>query len=176
VEVGIWNDTVTPLHEPLPTEELTTKKAVNRGENFVKFTLMLLAALASTLVAPACAQSPPGYYDARVADPDTQVLAFLRIPFGEQKRTAKPRIGFGVFADCDRISSRNYTAHASACESQTIRSLEMSRDFHGRDWLISFSGDRRWVGFARWIPGLGLVRDTVAGPVFSDPSLPGPGN
>jgi hypothetical protein len=139
----------------------------------VKFVLTLLAAVASLFAAPAQAQSLSGYYDARAAEPDTQVLAFLRIPFGEQKRQATPRLGFGIFADCGRLPTRTLSAHASACDSQTLRSLEMSRDFYGRDWLLSFSGDKRWVGFARWVPGLGFVQESVAGPVLSEPNVSG---
>jgi hypothetical protein len=141
----------------------------------VKFVLSLLAALASLYALPAHAQRLSGDFDAGFAgEPDTQVLAFLRIPFGEQKKRAEPRIGFGIFADCGRLPTRTLSAHASACESQTVRSLEMSRELHGRDWLLSFSGDKRWVGIARWVPGFGFVRDNRAGPVFSGPSLPGP--
>lgn len=131
---------------------------------------------------PALAQVASGHYDAGFAPnldmsaPDVQALAFIRIPFGEQKRAPTPRIGFGVFADCARLSSHLSAARASACDSQTVRSLEISREFYGRDWLISFSGDKRWVGIARWTPGLGFFRVNRSGPVFSAPAPQGPPN
>lgn len=147
----------------------------------MKFVLPLLAALASLLAMPAFAQDPSGHFDAAFAsEPDTQVLAFIRIPFGEQKKPARPRIGFGIFADCDGLAARLSSARASGCDAQTVRSLEASRDLYGRDWLISFSGDRRWVGIARWTPGLGFARDNRSGPILSgpmfQPMLPGPPN
>jgi hypothetical protein len=176
VEVLVADDTVAPLHEPLLTEELTVKRR-QTGEIFVKVFLPLLAVLASVFALPALAQVPSGHYDAGAAlEPDIQALAFLRIPFGDQKKAATPRIGFGVFADCKGLTARLSSAGEAACGSQAVRSLEISRAIYGRDWLISFSGDTRWVGFARWVPGLGFVRDNRSGPVFSGPALHGPPN
>jgi hypothetical protein len=60
-------------------------------------------------------------------------------------------------------------AYQSACESEPIRSLEFSRGLYQRDWLLSFSGESRWVGIARWRPEQGFVIPRAYGPVLSTP-------
>ena len=140
----------------------------------MKLVLTLLAAAAFLYASPALAQGPSGHYDAGFgAEPDTQALAFIRVPIGKSKTRSEPRIGFGLFTDCSRLSTSLSQQHSSACESQTIRSLEVSREFYDRDWLISFSGTKRWVGIGRWYPGLGFVRTRESGPVLSGPAMPG---
>jgi hypothetical protein len=131
----------------------------------------LLAAAAALLLAlPASAQGLSSHYDAGVArEPDTQALAFFRIPFGESKQRATPRLGFGLFTDCSRLSSRLSSAHEAACASEPIRSFEVSRELYERDWLISFSGTRRWVGIARWRPGMGIARSGESGRILQGP-------
>ena len=144
----------------------------------VKFVLMLLAAATFLVASPALAQGPSGHYDAGFgAEPDTQALAFIRIPLGEPaKKRSEPRIGFGLFTDCSRLSANLSSAQRSACEAQPIRSLEVSRDLYDRDWLISFAGTKRWVGIARWYPDGGFARVGEYGPVLGGPSLQGPPN
>jgi hypothetical protein len=141
----------------------------------VKFVPTLLAAAAFLVTSPALAQGPSGHYDAGFAsEPDTQALAFIRIPIGESRAGSEPRIGFGLFTDCTRMAAGLSQSHRSACESQPIRSLEFSRDLYDRDWLFSFSGTKRWVGIARWHPGSGFARVRENGPVLGGPSLQGP--
>ena len=136
----------------------------------MKAAVCTLAALACLFASPALAQGLPSHYDAGVAsEPDTQALAFLRIPFGESKRRAEPRLGFGLFMDCSRMSTRLSTARESACDSEPVRSFEISRELYDRDWLISLSGTRRWAGIARWTPGLGFARADEDGPVLQGP-------
>lgn len=138
----------------------------------MKLLLPLLAALACLTAAPACAQGLSSHYDAAVhAEPDTQALAFIRIPFGEQaKERQQPRIGFGLFTDCKRMSNQFSSAHREACDAEPIRSFEFSRNLYDRDWLLSFSGTKRWVAIARYIPGLGFARDSISGPVLQGPT------
>ena len=136
----------------------------------MKLLLPLLAVLACLTAAPAFAQGLSSHYDAGVrAEPDTQALAFIRIPLGESERRTQPRIGFGLFTDCKRLSSQLSSSHREACDAEPIRSLEFSRNLYERDWLLSFSGTKRWVGIARYIPGLGFARDNVSGPVLQGP-------
>lgn len=143
----------------------------------MKLVLTLLAAAALLHASPALAQGPSSHYDAGFgAEPDTQALAFIRIPIGKSKTRSEPRIGFGLFTDCSRLSSSLSQQHSSACESQPIRSLEVSRELYDRAWLISFSGTKRWVGVGRWYPGLGLARTNESGPVLSGPATQGPAN
>lgn len=140
---------------------------------------MLFAAAAFLVASPALAQGPSSHYDAGLgAEPDTQVLAFIRIPLGDNKAKADttPTIGFGLFSDCTRMVADLSPAHRSACESRPVRSFEMSRDLYDRDWLISFSGTRRWVGIARWFPERGFARVSEYGPVLNDSGLQGPPN
>lgn len=140
---------------------------------------MLFAAAAFLVASPAFAQSPSSHYDAGLgAEPDTQALAFIRIPLGENKAKADttPTIGFGLFTDCSRMVADLSPAHRSACESQPVRSLEVTRDLYDRDWLISFSGAKRWVGIARWYPDKGFARVGEYGPVLNAPALQGPPN
>lgn len=131
----------------------------------------LFAALACLFATNASAQGLSGHYDAGIrSEPDTQVLAFLRIPLGQQAKKPKdPKIGLGLFTDCSGLANRLSSSHAAACESQTIRSFEVSRDLHARDWLFSFSGEDRWFGFARWYPGLGFARVSETGPILQGP-------
>lgn len=134
----------------------------------MKLTLSLRAALTCMLAAPTAAQGLSGQYDAGISrDPDTQALAFIRIPFGKQKEPAVSRIGFGLFTGCKRLSSQLSSARAATCEAQPVRSLEMSRDLYARDWMISFSGEKRWVGIARWHPGMGLMGANETGASFA---------
>lgn len=134
---------------------------------------MLLTALVCAFAPVAAAQGLSSHYDAGLAaEPDTQALAFIRIPLNDRgQKSREPRIGFGVFQDCSRLSSRLSPSHTSACENQPVRSLEFSRDFYDRDWLISFSGTSRWVAIGRWYPGLGLASVNESGPVLSGPTL-----
>jgi hypothetical protein len=104
-----------------------------------------------------------------MSEPDTQALAFIRIPLGQEKRRKDPVVGFGLFTDCSRASMRLSEAHESACESEPIRSLEFSRELYDRDWLLSFSGEKRWVGIARWRPERGFAIPRAYGPVLSTP-------
>jgi hypothetical protein len=64
--------------------------------------------------------------------------------------------------------SRNLvsSAHQSACEGEAIRSLEFAREFDQRDWLLSFTGEKRWVGIARWFPQDGFARVREYGPIL----------
>lgn len=136
---------------------------------------MLLAAATVLHALPARAQGPSGHYDAGLgAEPGAQALAFIRIPIGNHGTLREPRIGFGVFADCARIAAGLSSARRSACEAQPVRSLEMSRNLYDRDWLISFSGESRWVGIARWYPDSGFARIREYGPVLGGPNLQGP--
>ena len=137
---------------------------------------MLLAALVCAGAPVAAAQGLSSHYDAGFGrEPDTQALAFIRIPLNDRGQASRdPRIGFGVFQDCGRLSSRLSPAKATACENLPVRSLEFSRDFYARDWLISFSGSRRWVAIGHWYPNLGFVRSDETGPVLSGPILQGP--
>lgn len=140
----------------------------------MKLLTLLLALFAGLVALPAAAQGLSSQYDAGFArEPDTQALAFIRIPLGKQKELAVPRIGFGLFNDCSRVSSQLSPTQRSACDAEPIRSLEFSRGLYDRDWLISFSGAKRWVGFARFTPGMGFARDNVSGPVLSGPRLQG---
>ena len=128
---------------------------------FVKLAVLLLALFASLTPAPALAQGALSHYDAgRMAEPDAQALAFVRIPFGEQDQKREPVIGFGLFSDCTSAARRQSATHDLACDAEPIRSLEFSRKLYDRDWLISFRNDRRWVGIARLHPdGFASVRD-----------------
>jgi hypothetical protein len=131
----------------------------------------MLAAIACLYASPALAQGALSHYDAsRLAEPDTQALAFVRIPFGEQNKSREPVLGFGLFADCASAGIRLSPVGRSACEAQSIRSLEFSRNLHDRDWLLSYRGDKRWVGIARLYPdGFGSVREY--GPILSGPGM-----
>jgi hypothetical protein len=137
----------------------------------VKVAFTLLAASACLMSAPAFAQGASSQFDAGMrAEPDTQVLGFIRIPLGhgEQKDNG-PRIGFGLFHDCSRVAARISSEQRAACDAAPIRSLEMTRKLHERDWLVSFTNDKRWVGLARlYADGFGSVREY--GPVFSGPA------
>jgi hypothetical protein len=137
----------------------------------VKLVLSLLVAIACLFASPALAQGTSSLSDAgRMGEPDTQILGFIRIPLGEQsKKPNDPVVGFGLFADCSRTSQWRSAAHASACDSQPIRSLEFAREFGQRDWLLSFTGEKRWVGIARWFPHEGFARVREFGPVLDGP-------
>ena len=138
----------------------------------MKLITLLLALFASLIALPAAAQGLSSQYDAGISrDPDTRALAFIRIPLGKQKEPPVPRIGFGLFTGCGRLASQLSAARAAACEAQPVRSLEMSRDLSARDWMISFSGERRWVGIARWLPGSGFTGASESGPAFTGPIL-----
>jgi hypothetical protein len=141
----------------------------------VKLRLTTLAAAVLLFASPAAAQGPSSHYDAGIArQPDTQALAFIRIPLGDKgQKKQEPRIGFGLFTDCSRATTRLSTARDAACDAKTVRSLEFSRDFYGHEWLISFSGTKRWVGLGRWSPGMGFARVSESGPVLSGPVLQG---
>jgi hypothetical protein len=145
---------------------------------FVKIVVPALALLASALAAPALAQSSERQFDAgsyaaaRTGEPDTQVLMFIRIPMDDGgQKPEDPRIGFGVFSDCGRAATRVSNQHTDACAAQGIRSLEVAREFNQRDWLFSFSGEKRWVGVARWHPSFGMARVHEYGPVLSGPAF-----
>jgi len=132
---------------------------------------LVVAAAALLLALPASAQGLSSHFDAGVArEPDAQALAFFRIPFGESKKRATPRLGFGLFMDCSRMSNRLSSAHEAACQSEPVRSMEFSRELYDRDWLLSFSGTRRWVGIARWTPGMGLFRSAESGRILQGPT------
>lgn len=152
--------------------ELTPKRPSHKGI-FVKLRLTTLAAAALLFVSPAAAQGLSGHYDAGIArQPDTQALAFIRIPLGDKgQKSREPRIGFGLFTDCSRAATRLSTARGESCEALPVRSLEFSRDLYDRDWLLSFSGTKRWVGIGRWYPGMGFGRVNESGPVLSGPIL-----
>lgn len=142
----------------------------------MKLLPLLFAALVCAFAPVAVAQGLSSHYDAGFGrEPDTQALAFIRVPLADQgQKSREPRIGFGVFQDCGRLSARLSPAQAAACDNQPIRSLEFSRDFYARDWLISFSGTNRWVAIGRWYPGLGVQRVDETGPVLSGPILESP--
>lgn len=142
----------------------------------MKLLPLLLAALVCAFAPVASAQGLSSHYDAGLAsEPDTQALGFIRIPLADRgQKSHEPKIGFGLFQDCSRLSSRLSPSHTSACESQPVRSLEFTRDFYARDWLISFSGNNRWVGIGRWHPNFGLAHVDESGPVLSGPILQGP--
>lgn len=152
--------------------ELTPKGPSYKGI-FVKLRLTTLAAAALLCASPAAAQGLSGHYDAGIArEPDTQALAFIRIPLGDKGQKARePRIGFGLFTDCTRAATRLSTARGESCDALPVRSLEFSREIYERDWLLSFSGTKRWVGLGRWYPGQGLARVSEFGPVLSGPSF-----
>ena len=135
----------------------------------MKPVLSLLVAIASLFASPALAQSSSGHYDAgRLAEPDTQVLGFIRIPLSAERQAKKdPVVGFGLFTDCSRSRDRASNAYESACESEPIRSLEFAREFDERDWLLSFTGEKRWVGIARWFPNEGFARVREYGPILN---------
>lgn len=137
----------------------------------MKLVIALFAALASLVASPAIAQGSSSPFDAgRMAEPDTQVLGFIRIPLGDERQKPRdPVVGFGLFADCSRTSHWRSAAHASACEAEPIRSLEFSREFDQQDWLLSFTSDTRWVGIARWFPQEGFARVREYGPILSNP-------
>lgn len=137
----------------------------------MKFVVPLLTALAILVAAPTHAQGSPGHYDAgRLAEPDTQVLGFIRIPLSaERQKTREPVVGFGLFTDCSRARNLASRAHESACDAEPIRSLEFAREFDDRDWLLSFTGEQRWVGIARWFPQDGFARVREYGPILSNP-------
>lgn len=139
----------------------------------MKLLPLLLAACACLSAPIAAAQGLSSHYDAGMArEPDTQALAFIRIPLGDKgQKSQEPRIGFGLFTDCSRAATRLSGARDAACDAQTVRSLEFSRELYDRDWLISFSGTKRWVGIGRWYPGLGFARVNESGPVLSGPVL-----
>ncbi len=150
--------------------KLTPQGCQLKGK-FVKLAVPLLAMLASLTTAPALAQGALGHYDAGQANgPDTQALAFVRIPFGEQDKRREPVIGIGLFADCTGAALRASASQRLACDAEPIRSLEFSRELYDRDWLISFRGERRWVGIARLHPdGFASVREY--GPILSGPGM-----
>jgi hypothetical protein len=131
----------------------------------------MLAAIACLYASPALAQGALRHYDAsRMVEPDKQALAFVRIPFGEQNEKREPVIGFGLFADCASAGMRQSPIARSTCESEPIRSLEFSRELYDRDWLLSFRGEKRWVGIARLMPdGFASVREY--GPILSGPGM-----
>lgn len=136
----------------------------------MKLAVTLLAALFGLYASPAFAQVDLGRYDAgQLSRPDTQVLAFFRIPMGEKTERKPPVIGFGLFSDCQRIAARHSAATGSACEAEPIRSLEFSRDLYSRDWLLAFTGEKHWVGIARWYPDSGFARVREYGPILSGP-------
>lgn len=142
----------------------------------MKLAVPLFAALAILVASPALAQGSSSQFDAgrhdpgRVSEPDTQILGFIRIPLGEERQKRRdPVVGFGLFADCSRTSQWRSAAHESACEAEPIRSLEFSREFDQRDWLLSFTSDTRWVGIARWFPQEGFARVREYGPILSNP-------
>lgn len=140
----------------------------------MKLAVLLLAAMASLTTAPAIGQDSLGHYDAGLlAERDTQALAFIRIPFGEQEKRREPVIGFGLFADCTGAALRQSATQRLACDAEPIRSLEFSRKLYDRDWLLSFRSERRWVGIARWYPQDGFARVREYGPVLSGPKLEG---
>jgi hypothetical protein len=136
----------------------------------VKLAVSLLVAAACLFVSPALAQGSLGHYDAgRLSEPDTQVLGFIRIPLSQERQAKKdPVVGFGLFTDCSRSRSLASSLYQSACESEPIRSLEFSREFYERDWLLSFTGEKRWVGIARWFPNQGFARVREYGPVLNN--------
>lgn len=144
----------------------------------MKLVLLQLAAAACLLAPVAAAQGSSSQNDAGLhGEPDTQALAFLRIPLDDHKgRPEIPRIGFGLFADCGRVADSFTSLRKSACDGQPIRSLEISRNLYERDWLISLHGKQRWVGFARWNPQAGFARTYEFGPVLEGPLPEGPAN
>ena len=107
-------------------------------------------------------------------EPDLQVTGFIRVPLGGHgQKEPEPRIGFGVFSDCRSTAARLSSEKRSACESQPVRSFEVTRQLSERNWLFSFTNDKRWVGIARLYPdGFGTVREF--GPVLSEPGFDGP--
>lgn len=137
----------------------------------MKTAALALALAACALAAPGWAQSSERQFDAgQLGEPDTQVLGFVRFAFGEGGRQKRdPVIGFGFFIDCGRAATRVSSEHKAACANEPIRSLEFSREFSQRDWLISFADDKRWVGLARWYPNAGLARVREFGPVLTGP-------
>jgi len=150
--------------------KLTLQSRQLKGK-FVKLAVLLLAAMASLTTAPALAQGALSHYDAgRMAEPDAQALAFVRIPFGEQDKRREPVIGFGLFADCTSAAMRQSATHRLACDAEPIRAFEFSRKLHDRDWLISFRNDRRWVGIARLYPD-GFATISEYGPILSGPGI-----
>ncbi len=168
------SDTVASLHAPLLNLGRWPKRHLVKGFS-VKPALPLFAAAACLLSAPAFAQGPSGQYDAGLPNaPDLQVTGFIRIPLGDGgQKEQEPRIGFGVFSDCHSTAARLSSEQRSSCESQPIRSLEVTRHLSERNWLFSFTNDKRWVGIARLYPdGFGTVREF--GPVLSEPALEGP--
>lgn len=137
----------------------------------MKPVVSLLAALACLCALPALAQPGSGHYDAaRLTEPDTQALAFIRIPFSEQDKSREPVIGFGLFANCTGSALRHSAAQRQACDAEPIRSLEVSRKLYDRDWLIAFRGERRWVGIARLYPD-GFASTREYGPILSEPGI-----
>jgi hypothetical protein len=137
----------------------------------VKLAVLGLAMLAGAMAAPALAQGSSGDFAAGFGrGPDTQVLGFIRIPIGEDGQKKKqPRIGFGVFTDCSRLEHRLAASNAAACDAEPIRSLEFTRKLYDTDWLLSFRGEKRWVGIARWYPGSGFARVREYGPILDQP-------
>ena len=143
----------------------------------MKLAVSLLAALACLFASPALAQGPSSHYAAGVAaEPDTQVLGFIRIPLGGEKKRKDPVIGFGLFADCSRLRSQLSTSHDAACDARPVRALEFTRQLNERDWLLSFSNEKRWVGIARWFPDSGFARVREYGPVLDRPDRSFEGN
>lgn len=105
-----------------------------------------------------------------MAEQDTQVLGFIRIPLSaERQKPRAPVVGFGLFTDCSRRAHWRSSAQASACDAEPIRSLEFSREFHQRDWLLSFTSETHWIGIARWFPHAGFARVREYGPLLSNP-------
>ena len=139
----------------------------------MKLAVSLFVAIVCLFASPALAQGSLGHYDAGrhnpggMAEPDTQILGFIRIPLSaDRQKTKPPTVGFGLFADCSRPRNLASTAHQSACEAEPIRSLEFARAFNERDWLLSVTGEKRWVGIARWFPQEGFARVREYGPVL----------
>lgn len=135
----------------------------------MKLAVSLLVATVCLFASPALAQGSLGHYDAgRLSEPDTQVLGFIRIPLSaERQKSKEPVVGFGLFTDCSRARNAATSAYQAACEAEPIRSLEFSREFSERDWLLSFVGEKRWVGIARWFPQQGFARVREYGPVLN---------
>jgi hypothetical protein len=141
----------------------------------LKFVLTMAAAAALISASPCFAQGALGDFDAGLASrSDTQALAFIRIPLGAPEKTRQdPVIGFGVFNDCTQPARRLSPGQETACDNVPIHSLEFTRRLHERDWLLSFTSDKRWVGLARLYPdGFASVREY--GPVLpSKQPVPG---